>query len=682
MAYLDNTGLAYFWGKIKAWANSVFALLGHVHPSSDVTSMAGYSKPSSSSAIAAADTLNQAVGKLEKGLETVDGNAVHKTGNESVAGKKTFTAATVVVRNELATRGVIPQHSLFNDVLFCDASGAEWDISGAHGRIGAVQTEYAPASSSARVKITLTAYDNIAGNSDYSALAVGFDSQGRKFAQAPQTDPARAGVSDILTRSWDGYLVHKASAETITGQKTFSDTYIKHVANNPVIAQTNNVLHRGANTSTALGVYNYPLFVSDAEGHPAVAVYHRVVKDSSGNQISNNINFICWDYKTTDNRNVQLGVGFDENNNPYSYAPSTRTDRTNGGDIVTRDWLPVDTRLLHSSGDEVVDNVKAFNSFIVFRCGTSVPKGTTPSSIVWFPGVSFQDSSSGYDTSTTSRFANLSAAVDASGATQISLSAFKNVADTAVNNYMSVICRQDEHGLITTSTEEFLFKKFTYCIRSDGSNDKVYGSLQFYAGNNAFDGASIQLFSRANTSYAGQFYLRASTKSAWNSSGDSRDLVGKPDGSLTWNGQTIQTTSDERLKTSLAQVPDGVLDAWDGVDWGQFQFLDAVEEKGASARLHLGLIAQAVQRAFKSRGLDGCAYGILCHERRDAAFTERTDADGSRVRDVEPAVDLWTVRYAEALSMEAAYQRRENARLKERVADLEERLAALELKIS
>ena len=30
MAYLDNTGLAYFWGKIKAWANSAFALLGLV----------------------------------------------------------------------------------------------------------------------------------------------------------------------------------------------------------------------------------------------------------------------------------------------------------------------------------------------------------------------------------------------------------------------------------------------------------------------------------------------------------------------------------------------------------------------------------------------------------------------------------------------------------------------------
>lgn len=42
----------------------------------------------------------------------------------------------------------------------------------------------------------------------------------------------------------------------------------------------------------------------------------------------------------------------------------------------------------------------------------------------------------------------------------------------------------------------------------------------------------------------------------------------------------------------------------------------------------------------------------------------------------------YSIRYEEALCMEAAYQRRENARLKKRIADLEERLAALELKAS
>jgi len=69
------------------------------------------------------------------------------------------------------------------------------------------------------------------------------------------------------------------------------------------------------------------------------------------------------------------------------------------------------------------------------------------------------------------------------------------------------------------------------------------------------------------------------------------------------------------------------------------------------------LIAQSVDNAFYEENLDACRYGILCYDIED---------------------DLWSVRYVEALAMEAAYQRRENARLKERVASLEEMLATLE----
>lgn len=45
------------------------APINHNQPSSTITSMTGYSKPQSTSAIAATDTLNEAIGKLEKGLD-------------------------------------------------------------------------------------------------------------------------------------------------------------------------------------------------------------------------------------------------------------------------------------------------------------------------------------------------------------------------------------------------------------------------------------------------------------------------------------------------------------------------------------------------------------------------------------------------------------------------------------
>lgn len=48
------------------------APINHNQPSSTITAMTGYSKPSSTSAITASDTLNSAIGKLEKGYDNVN----------------------------------------------------------------------------------------------------------------------------------------------------------------------------------------------------------------------------------------------------------------------------------------------------------------------------------------------------------------------------------------------------------------------------------------------------------------------------------------------------------------------------------------------------------------------------------------------------------------------------------
>lgn len=158
-------------------------------------------------------------------------------------------------------------------------------------------------------------------------------------------------------------------------------------------------------------------------------------------------------------------------------------------------------------------------------------------------------------------------------------------------------------------------------------------------------GGFFTAIGKSHASLPGVFRAVAQAGGGW------MQLIGKPDGTLTWNGQAIQTSSDERLKTSLSPVPDDVLDAWGEVQWGQFQYLDAVERKGESARLHLGLIAQRVKAVFEERNLDACEYGILCYEEEE---------------------DLWTVRYTEALAMEAVFQRRRADRLEARVAALEE----------
>ena len=72
-------------------------------------------------------------------------------------------------------------------------------------------------------------------------------------------------------------------------------------------------------------------------------------------------------------------------------------------------------------------------------------------------------------------------------------------------------------------------------------------------------------------------------------------------------------TSDERLKDiSGDELSDQEMDAWSRVNWQSYRWLDAVEQKGDDARLHMGLIAQQVEKAFSDVGLDAFKYSLLC----------------------------------------------------------------------
>lgn len=132
------------------------------------------------------------------------------------------------------------------------------------------------------------------------------------------------------------------------------------------------------------------------------------------------------------------------------------------------------------------------------------------------------------------------------------------------------------------------------------------------------------------------------------------------------------STSDEREKSSLVDIGDDILDAWGDVDWSnKFRFKNAIERKGEDgARWHFGLIAQRVKDAFENRGIDPMEFGLLCYDKW-GHVSEQISEDG---RVIEPALcagDRYGIRYEEALSIEAAYQRRNYLRILKRVEMLE-----------
>ena len=92
--YINDECLGYFWNKIKAWALATFSRTTHYHPASNINSLTGYSKASSPGAsISVTDTLNQALGKMEATVESMQpSNSVFGRGKGS-AGVPVYTDA-------------------------------------------------------------------------------------------------------------------------------------------------------------------------------------------------------------------------------------------------------------------------------------------------------------------------------------------------------------------------------------------------------------------------------------------------------------------------------------------------------------------------------------------------------------------------------------------------------------
>lgn len=144
-------------------------------------------------------------------------------------------------------------------------------------------------------------------------------------------------------------------------------------------------------------------------------------------------------------------------------------------------------------------------------------------------------------------------------------------------------------------------------------------------------------------------------------------------------------TSDRNAKTSIKNIDDNILNAWENVSLVSFKFKDAVERKGDNARIHTGYIAQDVQEKLSKYGIDACNYGLFCYNSWDAQEEksheeERTDSAGTtktvKVIDTpaREAGETFGLRYTECLIVECAYLRKKNKELEGRITKLEENL--------
>lgn len=193
------------------------------------------------------------------------------------------------------------------------------------------------------------------------------------------------------------------------------------------------------------------------------------------------------------------------------------------------------------------------------------------------------------------------------------------------------------------------------------SGDQTIGGVKTFSDNAIFNGdiGSHNINPKQNNLYT-LGYASARWKEIW------------------CNQSSLNTSSDERIKQQIANIPDAVLDAWGDVGWIQFKYNDACEEKGADkARLHNGLIAQRIDEVFKAHGLDASKYGLFLYDEWEAQAEEK-DEKGNVTQPAQPAGNAYGIRYTEALCMEAAYQRRRADRMVARISEMERRLNEME----
>lgn len=184
-------------------------------------------------------------------------------------------------------------------------------------------------------------------------------------------------------------------------------------------------------------------------------------------------------------------------------------------------------------------------------------------------------------------------------------------------------------------------------------------------------GAAIDLCGADFSSEPGFIVLAACTSPT-----SIRKMFLQPNGTWIWEGQPVQTASDQRLKQQITQIDDKLLDAWESVDLVQFKYNDAVDAKKDKARLHTGYVVQQIDKACKEHGVDISAYGLYCHEEypQETEEVEVENEDGTKTKErkvIREASEHYSLRYTEVYAVECMYLRRCIARLTARIEQLE-----------
>lgn len=134
-------------------------------------------------------------------------------------------------------------------------------------------------------------------------------------------------------------------------------------------------------------------------------------------------------------------------------------------------------------------------------------------------------------------------------------------------------------------------------------------------------------------------------------------------------------TSDARLKTAISPMTEreiaAALDIAESL--GTYQWLEAVQSKGADARKHIGATVQGIVSIMEAHGLEPFEYGFICYDSWGEEYGHRPPVDGKGGGDVKlrEAGEVYSLRNDQLNMFIARGLRASMARTEARLAALE-----------
>ena len=157
-----------------------------------------------------------------------------------------------------------------------------------------------------------------------------------------------------------------------------------------------------------------------------------------------------------------------------------------------------------------------------------------------------------------------------------------------------------------------------YVSTSNSMNVSSDGAINFLTARNFSTNAVGKTYSMTNTDFS------PSSPANLGTADNKWDTVYAQTGTI--------NTSDRNAKTDISDIDERILRAWGKVNYKVFKFKNG-------SRKHIGVIAQDIDEAFKSEGLNARDFGLFC---------EDVDESGNTILGV---------RYSECLALECAYLR-------------------------